>query len=91
MLTSLISQELYLYMLIFLCHMYVYLIACVMNQFMDASLLCKLFSLLLLWMSTCLDEPTALDLSKMLGSEAMNLFFQEGLGGLHGKERWHTL
>lgn len=71
--------------------MYVYLIACVMNQVMDASLLCKLFSLLLLWMSTCLDEPTALDLSKMLGSEAMNLFFQEGLGGLHGKERWHTL
>ena len=51
----------------------------------------KLFHLLLLWVCTCFDVPVASDLSKMLGSEAMNLFFQEGLGGLRGKDRWHTL
>lgn len=46
---------------------------------MDASLFCKLFYLLLLQMCACFDVPAASALSKMLGSEAMNLFFQEGL------------
>lgn len=51
------------------------------NQLMDASLFCKLFYLLLLQMCTCSDVPAASALSKVLGSEAMNLFFQEGLVG----------
>ena len=51
------------------------------NQFIHASFPCKLFHLLLLWVwCTCFDVPAASDLSKMLGSEAMNLFFQAGLG-----------
>lgn len=66
----------YLYMLIFLCHcgcMFILLLSS-WSRFMEASLLCKLFHLLLLWMCTHSDVPAASDLSRTLGSEAVNRF-----------------